>query len=111
MSYLSILERLDIESRYQDTLKLLAEFIEDTPQYNSESWTALVDAYRDDRIFIDFMFTPPSEEVRRVRVVYDFYDCGYKIYDGDERAVVSHITGNPYLDMWAIYQEIRKMVY
>ena len=109
MSYLSILKRIDIESRYQDTLKLLAEFLEDTPQYNSESWTALVDAYQDDRIFIEFI--PPSEEVRRVKVVYDFYDCGYEIYDGDERAVVSHITGNPYLDMWAIYQEIRKMVH
>lgn len=109
MSYVSILERLDEESRYKDTLRVLAEFIEETPQYNNESWTTLVDECQDDRILIEFIL--PSEEIRFVKVRYDFYDCGYEINDGDERAVVSHITGNPYLDMWAIYQEIRKMVY
>ena len=54
MSYLKILKRLDEESHYQDTINLLAKFIEDVPQYNNDSWTTLADTYEDDRINIKF---------------------------------------------------------
>ena len=108
MSYLRILKRLDEESHYQDTINLLAKFIEDVPQYNNDSWTTLADTYEDDRVNIKFIL--PSEEVRVIKVRYDFYNCGYVVNDGDERVAISHITGNPYLDMWTIYQEIVKMV-
>lgn len=109
MDYMEILERVDRETRYRDTLSLVKEYLEDVPKYNNKDCSIYVDAYQDGRVLIEFL-TFPGEKEKYIKVLYDFYDCLYTVTDGNKNVTIPYITGNPYLDMRAICREIEKMV-
>lgn len=107
MDYMEILERVDEETRYEDTLSLVKEYLEGVPEYNNENYSTYVDGYQDGGLLIEFLL--PDDKTKFIRVMYNFYSCSYEVTHNGGYSIV-RITGNPYLDMRAICREIERMV-